>query len=216
MTTRDTLAVAQQIVRDIDMYAATVRRKGLTVYLAGPAVFLPCAADEGADLCAIAARYGFKSRFPLDPATDVCGVRSPKFRTVAAAIAYGNEEADRIKDSCLAHIKACDLLIADVSPFRGPGADGGTAFEMGFMSALGKPVFAWSMASDQRYADRISERIDILHDGDGLLIENLGLTDNVHIARSPADGQVHACFEDACGSAAAWFAGGGGNEGGWS
>jgi nucleoside 2-deoxyribosyltransferase len=216
MTGRDKLAGAQKVCRNPKALADTVRRFGLTAYLAGPAVFLPCAAEEGEDLREIASRYGFSARFPLDPPVGPNGRRGPRFRTVAAAVTYGDAEADRIKTSCLSHMNASDFLIADITPFRGVGADAGTAFEMGYMSALGKPVFAWSQAADTSYAERVPDhrsgsavdsRTGGAFDGNGLLIDNLGLTDNVHLVRAPADAAVHPCFEDACYGAAEWFAG---------
>ena len=39
---------------------------------------------------------------------------------------------------------SCDIIIANVTPFRGPSADDGTAFELGFFDALGRPAFAYS------------------------------------------------------------------------
>ncbi|MFC7552233.1 nucleoside 2-deoxyribosyltransferase [Pseudoroseomonas wenyumeiae] len=33
-----------------------------------------------------------------------------------------------------------------MTPFRGPSADAGTVFELGFMRALGRPVFGYANA----------------------------------------------------------------------
>ena len=41
-------------------------------------------------------------------------------------------------------MRSCDLLIANCTPFRGVSMDVGTAFEIGFMRALGRPVFGYS------------------------------------------------------------------------
>jgi nucleoside 2-deoxyribosyltransferase len=35
-------------------------------------------------------------------------------------------------------------MIVNLTPFRGPSADVGSAYEMGFMRALGRPIFAYS------------------------------------------------------------------------
>ena len=42
------------------------------------------------------------------------------------------------------HIRSADALIANLTPFRGSSADVSTAYELGFMRALGRPVFGYS------------------------------------------------------------------------
>ena len=37
-----------------------------------------------------------------------------------------------------AMMDACDAIIANLTPFRGPGADAGTVYELGYMAAQGK------------------------------------------------------------------------------
>ncbi len=144
------------------------------VYLAGPDVFLadPLAlADRKKALCAA---YGFEGVFPLDKTLDLSGL-SP--RDMGLAIARGNE---RLMDGC-------DLVIAQMTPFRGPGMDGGTAFEMGYMRAQGKPVLGYS-----NVAAPYAERVRLLHPGrlrprptgsledpDGLEVESFDLLDNL-------------------------------------
>ena len=41
-------------------------------------------------------------------------------------------------------MQGCDAMIVNLTPFRGPSADVGSAYEMGFMRALGRPIFAYS------------------------------------------------------------------------
>ena len=41
-------------------------------------------------------------------------------------------------------MRTCDLLIANLTPFRGVSTDAGTAFEVGFMRALGRPVLGYT------------------------------------------------------------------------
>ena len=38
----------------------------------------------------------------------------------------------------------CDAIIANLTPYRGIAADTGTCFELGYMSAQGKPAFAYT------------------------------------------------------------------------
>ena len=85
-------------------------------------------------------------------------------------------------------MKQCDLIVANLTPFRGVSADVGTVFELGFMVALGKTAFAYS--NDGRaFADRtISDyyRGSVLRgpDGrtrgaDGIKIEENDMGDNL-------------------------------------
>jgi nucleoside 2-deoxyribosyltransferase len=73
---------------------------------------------------------------------------------------------------------SCDLMIANLTPFRGPSMDVGTAVEIGYMHGRGKPVFGYTnVAAD--YADRVAP--------DGFLVESFGLVDNLMV-----EGPVHA------------------------
>jgi nucleoside 2-deoxyribosyltransferase len=45
-------------------------------------------------------------------------------------------------------------MIVNMTPFRAPSADVGSAYEMGFIRALGRPIFAYS--NDERpFLDRV-------------------------------------------------------------
>lgn len=110
------------------------------VYLAGPDVFLPDAVALGAAKKRLCAEAGFEGVFPLDLALDLDGVAKA-------------EQAERIFDACERLMRTCDLCIANATPFRGVSIDSGTAYEFGFMRALGKPVFAYTNAAGT-YAER--------------------------------------------------------------
>ena len=82
-------------------------------------------------------------------------------------------------------MQASDLGVFDLTPFRGPSADVGTAFELGFMTALGKPVFAYTNIAHD-YIDRIAPRqlldaaaLGHWGDEDGWSIENFSNADNL-------------------------------------
>jgi nucleoside 2-deoxyribosyltransferase len=127
----------------------------MRIYLAGPDVFFPDSAARAAAMKAACARFGWQGVFPLDP--------SPSHETDAP-------EWLRIHLANEAHIRGCDALIANITPFRGASADPGTAWEMGFMRALGRPVLAWT--EDARdYRARITP--------DRLAVEDFGLADNL-------------------------------------
>jgi nucleoside 2-deoxyribosyltransferase len=141
-----------------------------TIYLAGPEVFLPDAREIGRRKCALCASYGFEGLFPLDGAVD-----APPGLATALAIYRGN----------LAMMRAADAIIANLTPFRGPGADPGTAFELGFMAALGRPVLAYS--NDPRsLLDRVAAEQPLRRradgawaDADGMAVEDFELADNL-------------------------------------
>jgi nucleoside 2-deoxyribosyltransferase len=107
----------------------------LRVYLAGPDVFLPNAAafaDTKRKLCDA---YGFTGVSPFDNEIDLAALSK---HAAALRISAANE----------AMIRGCNLVIANMTPFRGPSADVGTAYEMGFARALGLPVFAYTTVGD--------------------------------------------------------------------
>lgn len=143
----------------------------MRVYLAGPDVFLPDPVARGAALKWICAAHGLLGVFPLD---ELAGGDPPALAELSLPfqIARRNE----------LHIDACGALIANLTPFRGPSADVGTVFEIGFMRALGRPVFGWSNVV-AKFAARTRAFVgsDGTTDPDGLLVEDFGLADNLMI-----------------------------------
>ena len=148
------------------------------VYLAGPEVFLANAREIGMRKRAICEQHGLAGVFPCDE-EDVCNQEiSPYERGLAISRAM-----ERV-------IRDCDAMIVNLTPFRGPSADVGSAYEMGFMRALGRPIFGYS--NDSRpFPDRIAsfyggavrvrptgER----EDPDGMAIESFELHDNLMLA----------------------------------
>ena len=150
------------------------------IYLAGPEVFLPDATAMGKvkkDLCS---RYGFEGVFPFDAHFDPADLEK---KEQGVQICRNNEQL----------IRSCHLLIANMTPFRGPSMDVGTAFEVGFARALEKPVLGYS--NDARpLKDRIvsihgpvhKQENGRLEDRDQMEIEDFDLTDNLMI-----DGAVY-------------------------
>lgn len=113
-----------------------------TVYLAGPTVFFPDAAVVYDRLKALCATYGLLGITPLD------GEPLPALppQHLAQAIYQANAEK----------VRACDAILADLSPFRGAlEPDSGTCVEVGMALALGKPVSGYSPSANTPMADRI-------------------------------------------------------------
>lgn len=144
-----------------------------TVYLAGPHRFHPQAARLTAAqdaLCAAAGVLPLRSA-AADP--DVSGTENGELR------------ARMIYSETAARLRLADAVVADLSPWRGPGPDAGSAFEAGFAAALGKPVCAYANLQDEDEAELL-ERVrahlggapdadGAWRDGEGALIEDLGL-----------------------------------------
>ena len=148
----------------------------LRVYLAGPDVFLPDASAQADRKKALCARYGFDGIFPLDAALDLTGLAPYQ---AGLAISRANEET----------MRSCDLVIANATPFRGPSIDPGTAYEVGYMRALQKPVFAYANAAGP-YRRRVEAHFGSApdqdpagrwSDPDGLTVEDFDMADNLMI-----------------------------------
>ncbi len=114
----------------------------MKVYLAGPEVFLADARAVGARKKALCARFGLEGLYPLDQEIDGAGLAPA-------------ELAARIYDGNLAMLEAADAVIANLTPFRGPNLDAGTAFEIGFALARGKAAFGYANVS-ALHAERVA------------------------------------------------------------
>ena len=141
----------------------------MKIYLAGPDVFLPDAIEIGRRKAAICTRHGVRGLYPLDNAVDLSAAGA------SLAIFKGNE----------AMMDAADAIIANLTPFRGPSADAGTVYELGYMAGRGKFCLAYSN-DPALYAERVARSFAVktalgghLTDDDGLTVEDFGLPDNL-------------------------------------
>jgi nucleoside 2-deoxyribosyltransferase len=147
----------------------------LRAYLAGPDIFLPDAETWAGRKKSVCARYGLTGVSPLDEMPD------------AASEWAGLPEWQCIAQRNEVLIRSCDLMIANLTPFRGPSADVGTVYEVGFMRALGRPVFGYATTAvgfTQRtlnFARAVRAPNGTWRDAEGLLIEQFGLFDNLMI-----------------------------------
>ena len=146
------------------------------VYLAGPDVFLPDPLARAAAQKRICAKHGLIGVSPLDPLADEPAAWADL--PAPHRIARRNE----------AHIRGARAVLANLTPFRGPSADCGTVYEVGFARALGLPVFGYTYAADD-YAARVRTAPGEACDADGMAIEDFGLADNLMVA----------CGIEACG-----------------
>jgi nucleoside 2-deoxyribosyltransferase len=146
------------------------------VYLAGPDVFLPDAVAWMERKKAICASVQLVGVSPLDdlPNEPAEWADLPQWRRIARR----NE----------AHIRRCAAIIANLTPFRGPSADVGTVYEVGFARGLGLPVFGYATVATG-FLDRTLYSVPGARqaadgswcDADGLLVEQFGLYDNLMI-----------------------------------
>ena len=138
------------------------------IYLAGPDVFLPDGVDIGRRKVEMCARHGQTGLYPLDNAIDIAA------KDASLGIFRGNE----------AMMIEADAIIANLTPFRGPGADAGTVYELGYMAGRGKLCLGYTN-DPMPYADRVREFTEVnsrdgrLVDASGLTVEDFGLSDNL-------------------------------------
>ena len=138
----------------------------MRVYLAGPDVFLPDAEEVGRAKKEICAGFGLEGVFPMD--ADFSAL-------------FAEPDLDRMGwvsfRLMVGLMDGCDAGIANMTPFRGPSMDVGTAVEIGYLHGTGKPVFGYTnVVAD--WADRLG--------GDPFFVEPFGFVDNCMV-----EGPVH-------------------------
>ena len=149
-------------------------RRITSVYLAGPEAWHPDAANHAAAQRAICDLAGLVALTPAD----------------LVATSGGTELAAReLYAARTALMRRADAAVINLTPWRGVSCDAGSAFEAGFVAALGKPVFGFLNVSDEmeaEYRDRVEDLIGAQLDEhghwldpDGCLIEDFGLPETL-------------------------------------
>ena len=140
----------------------------MKLYLAGPDVFRPDAAQWAEHARRLCRQDGHEALIPLD------GVE-----TTAAGIYHAN----------IGLIRAADAVLANLNPFRGCEPDSGTCVEVGFALALGKPVIGYLEGTETTVerVRRVQGGVVVGTDGrpldhQGLHIEDFGLPLNLMLA----------------------------------
>ncbi|WP_135465691.1 nucleoside 2-deoxyribosyltransferase [Crenalkalicoccus roseus] len=148
-------------------------------YLAGPDVFLPEARAHARRKVEICARHGILGRPPLN-------------EDVASLAGMAEAEAWlAIFRKDLAMMEECDLVIANLTPFRGASADAGTLVELGWFLGRGRPVFGYSNSAIL-FAERSRRQVAAIPDPvPDLSVEGFGLPDNLMVAGAVLDGGGH-------------------------
>ncbi|CAB9504661.1 nucleoside 2-deoxyribosyltransferase [Seminavis robusta] len=183
------------------------------IYLSGPEVFLEdavAAGEEGKRLCNSVNQpdwdFEIQALYPLDKAIDNFGYNLD----TALRIYYANVDL-----MTQAHATASNMV-----RFRSPSMDVGTAFEMGFVRAQGKPVFSYydavpfygAFEESGSYQERVffynyTTSVEDRFDKDGIEVEGFGANDNLMMWGSYVDtgfpqGET---VIDACGYFADWI-----------
>lgn len=182
-------------------------------YLAGPDVFLPRAREIGQQKIAYLKTLGIVGHYPLDNE-----VPSDLFKDPAQAARFIGDANEKMMLDCCRGGRI-GLILANMSPFHGPSMDVGTAFEVGFMSALSyqNNVIIVGYTPDRRsFEDRVADAIyggwdaityenGVPRGPDGSMIEAFGGADNLMITNAIArtGGDVFPAFEEAAQAAAA-------------
>ena len=132
----------------------------MRAYLAGPDVFLPDAAAHAARKRAICAAHGLEGLTPL---------------------AEGAADWRAIFAGCVAMMERADLVIANLTPFRGPSADAGTLVELGWFLGRGLPVFGYSN-DPTMFGERSRLHVAAVPDPTpGMAVEGFDLPDNLMV-----------------------------------
>ena len=150
-------------------------RRIASVYLSGPERWAPGAAELMARQRQLCEAAGAQALYAGDtPLVERDGSEAMAREIYAAA---------------LASLRRADAVIVNLTPWRGPSAHPAAAFEAGFASALGKPVFAYMNVLDEadaEYAARVESLIGsvlgedgVLRDADEAEIEDFGLPETV-------------------------------------
>lgn len=146
-----------------------------SIYLAGPDVFFPDGEARLAHKARLVTEAGF---LPVHAGVMAYPECETQFASGCAISA--------VNELCL---RGADILMANLTPFRGVGADTGTVFELAFMAALGRPVFAYSedpRSHLQRVTDFYQSAPEkdaegVLRAPDGLMVEDHDMVDNLMI-----------------------------------
>jgi nucleoside 2-deoxyribosyltransferase len=152
-------------------------RRLQTLYLAGPDLHYPDSGELLARKRLVCAAQGLTARVARDE--------------VDLSSRGGELQAREAYAGALANIRACDAVVANLTPWRGPGCDPATAFEVGFASALGKPVLAYLNVEDEaeaEYRGRVEawfgaavDATGLWRDPDGCAVEDLDLPEQAMI-----------------------------------
>ncbi|MFV0352163.1 MAG: nucleoside 2-deoxyribosyltransferase [Oscillospiraceae bacterium] len=153
---------------------------GNKIYTAGFDIFHPQAGQHMQNIQHLCIQHGF----------------DPAFQTEAPV--GSAPAADDILKMNLERIDACDIVAANVNPFRGHEMDSGTAFEIGYAHAKGKIIYAY-MDDTRTMVEKMGSQTDAA----GYRVEDFGLPLNLMIACTSklVKGDLQDCLQAICNDA---------------
>jgi nucleoside 2-deoxyribosyltransferase len=165
----------------------------LTAYLAGPDIFFPNSKEREINKKDLLDKQNIKGVYPLDNEIN--------------EFDYTLKTAKKIFDSNVQLIEKSQVIVANLTPFRGPSADSGTIAELAYGAARGKlvmgyyegPVELFTKRTITFYNDAV-ERNDQGQNiaSDGTMIEDFKDTDNLMIRGfiEMSGGEICDSFEE--------------------
>jgi len=153
------------------------------IYIAGPDVFEKNSVEIGKQRVLECQKYGYEGLYPLDNVVN--------FQQEKHAIAKDIYEAN------IAMIQEADIVIANLSSFRGYEADSGTVWECGYAHGLGKIVYGY-MDREGSYLEQFSnlqEKDGMFWDEKGRFVEDFNHPINLMLSCS-CHSIIHGSFED--------------------
>jgi hypothetical protein len=176
-------------------------------YLAGPDIFYPDAVERGALMKQRLLELGIIGHFPFDNEIPKELFQDPDL--AAMTIAQANEKM--MLDCC--QDGRIGIILANMNPYHGPSMDVGTAFEIGFMSALASTksnvIILGYTANPKPFEQRVIEQFGgqdrivsqngIPYGPDGNMIESFGQVDNLMLPQAiqKTGGRIVSNFEEA-------------------
>lgn len=145
------------------------------VYLAGPDVFFPNVNEIAGKLKECCFEFDLEGVFPLDSEVDLDQPINQQ------------KNGYKIYRGNINLIKSCSAVLANISPFRGPSIDPGTAFEIGYGKSLGLTCVGYT-----NNLTKLKNRVI----PDGLLVEDFQMIDNLMI-HAALDGNIFNTSEEA-------------------
>lgn len=161
--------------------------KILKIYIAGPDVFRSDAISKFEEIKIITNKYNYIGLIPIDNTIDISD--NDKFTKSHSKLIF---------NSNVHLIDKCDIIIANLEPFRGACVDDGTSWEIGYGFALGKKIYGYSPFFDQLLKDITLKTFDINKQPEYSIIENFGHPVNLMIVDSieKSGGKIFKTFED--------------------
>jgi nucleoside 2-deoxyribosyltransferase len=158
------------------------------IYLAGPDVFRENCNEHFVWMKNLCNQYGFIGLSPFDSEDNFNG--EPLSKGHSTHIFYGNTSI----------IHKCDIIIANLIPFRGACVDDGTAWELGCGYAQGKVLYGHTPFCDKLLKDAVETWYEnpiypiIEHFGKNFL--NLMLQESIELSGGKIMRTFEKCLQD--------------------